>query len=330
MAETKQGPPTTPCNNLLVLARSSSPRECFTLLSTINSQQSTINSQPETNHWLIHRTAHDLSQRGMIMGIVNVTPDSFSDGGRYFDPDLAIEHGLQLLAEGADILDIGGESTRPGADPIDAEEEMRRVLPVLRGLRAKTSALLSIDTFKANVAEAALAAGADIINDVSGLVHDPRMIDVAKASDAGIVLMHMRGEPRTMQADPHYDDVVREVRAFFDERLTALAAAGIDPKRIVLDPGIGFGKTLEHNLALLRSLPQLRAQDRPLLVGVSRKSMIGRLLGSDRMADRDWPTVALTSHLREHGASIVRVHDVKPNVDAMRMTEAILLAGSAA
>ncbi len=259
----------------------------------------------------------------MITGIVNVTPDSFSDGGQFFDPARAVQHGLQLLAEGADILDIGGESTRPGAEPISAEEELHRVLPVIRALRAQTQTLISIDTFKASVAEAALAAGADIINDVSGLAHDPRMLHVARASDCGLVVMHMKGEPRTMQQHPHYDDVVREVHDYFDRRVRDLAEAGIDPRRIVLDPGIGFGKTLEHNLALLRALPALRSHGRPLLVGVSRKSMIGRLLGSDRMEDRAWPTVALTSWLREHGAAIVRVHDVKPNVDAMRMTEAI-------
>ena len=176
----------------------------------------------------------------------------------------------------------------------------------------------------ASVARAAIEAGADIVNDVSGLMHDPAMVDVLRGSTAGVVLMHMKGEPRTMQLNPVYDDVVREVREFFDERLRVLVDAGIDPQRVILDPGIGFGKALEHNLALLRSLSALCAQDRPLLIGVSRKSMIGKLLGSTDIADRAWPTVALTSYAREHGVSIVRVHEVKANVEAMRMTEAIL------
>ena len=275
-------------------------------------------------HWLIHSHSHDLSTRGLIMGIVNVTPDSFSDGGQYFDAERAIEHGLELAAEGAGILDVGGESTRPGAAPVSEEEELRRVVPVIRALRAQTQALISIDTFKATVAEQALAAGADIINDVSGLTHDPRMVEVARASTCGLVVMHMKGEPRTMQLNPVYADVVAEVAACFEERVTTLAAAGIDPRRIVLDPGIGFGKNLDHNLALLRSLPQLRVQGRPLVIGVSRKSMIGKVLGTPGMAARTWPTVAITSYAREHGAHIVRVHEVKPNADAMRMTEAIL------
>lgn len=274
--------------------------------------------------WKVAGRAHDLTRRGMVMGIVNVTPDSFSDGGRYFDLDRAVEHGRELIREGADILDVGGESTRPGAEPVSEVEELRRVLPVIRALRAESEVLISIDTFKAKVAAAALEAGADIINDVSGLTHDPRMVDVAASSSAGIVLMHMRGEPRTMQLNPHYDDVVAEVQQFFRERLAALANAGIAPERVVLDPGIGFGKALDHNLALMRSLRELAVDDRPVLLGVSRKSMIGKLVGSDRMEDRTWPTVALTSYAREKGVRIVRVHEVKANVDAMRMTEAIL------
>ena len=258
------------------------------------------------------------------MGIVNVTPDSFSDGGRYFDVTQAVEHARELIQEGADILDIGGESTRPGAEPVSVDEELRRVLPVIRALRAESGVLISVDTFKAQVAEAAIEAGADIINDVSGLMHDPRMIDIARATQAGIVVMHMKGEPRTMQANPVYTDVVAEVRGFFTERVAHLAASGIDPRRIVLDPGIGFGKALDHNIALLRALPDLAVGGRPVLLGVSRKSMIGKLIGSDCMEDRAWPTVALTSYARENGASLVRVHEVKANANAMRMTEAIL------
>lgn len=274
--------------------------------------------------WKVGDKVHDMTRRGMVMGIVNVTPDSFSDGGRYFDVDRAVEHGRERVREGATILDVGGESTRPGAEPVSEVEELRRVLPVIRALRAESEVLISIDTFKATVAEAALEAGADIINDVSGLTHDPRMVALAASSSAGIVLMHMKGEPRTMQLNPHYGDVVAEVQQFFRERLVALADAGIAPERVVLDPGIGFGKALDHNLALMRSLRELAVDDRPVLLGVSRKSMIGKLVGSDRMEDRAWPTVALTSYAREKGVRIVRVHEVKANVDAMRMTEAIL------
>ncbi len=258
------------------------------------------------------------------MGIVNVTPDSFSDGGRFTDPGRAVEHVLQMIADGADILDIGGESTRPGAEPVSEAEELRRVLPVIRAVRSQTKTLISIDTMKAAVARAALDEGADIINDVTGLRGDAAMLRVAAASDCGIVAMHMLGDPQTMQDSPHYEDVVTEVRAHLDDRLRILSHAGIDPQRIVLDPGFGFGKTLEHNLTLLRSLPQLSLADRPLLIGVSRKSMIAKVLGSHLMENRHWPTVALTAYAREHGARIIRVHDVKPNADALRMIEAIL------
>jgi dihydropteroate synthase len=260
----------------------------------------------------------------MVMGIVNVTPDSFSDGGRFRDAGRAVEHALGLVAEGAEILDIGGESTRPGAEPVDEAEELRRVLPVIRGVRSQTQVLISIDTMKAAVARAALDAGADILNDVSGLRGDAAMQRLMAESNAGIVVMHMLGEPRTMQQDPHYDDVVAEVRAWFAQRLAILHEVGIAPERVLLDPGFGFGKTLDHNLALLCALPELTVGDRPLMVGVSRKSMIARLLGSQAMEDRFWPTVALTAHVRDRGVGIVRVHDVKANVEAMRMMEAIL------
>lgn len=273
--------------------------------------------------WRIHGTDHDLSTRGMVMGIVNVTPDSFSDGGRFLDSGRAVEHALKLVAEGADILDIGGESTRPGAEPVEEAEELRRVLPVIRAVRSATSTLISIDTMKAAVARAALDAGADIINDVTGLRGDSAMPRVAASCDAGLVIMHMIGTPRTMQQQPEYADVVHEVQDYFQDRLRSLERDGIDPARIVLDPGFGFGKTLDHNVALMRALPELSVGGRPLLVGVSRKSMIARLIGSDELDDRDWPTVALTAHARGLGARLVRVHDVKPNVHAMRMTEAI-------
>jgi dihydropteroate synthase len=265
----------------------------------------------------------DLTHRGLIMGIVNVTPDSFSDGGCFHDPGRAVEHAFNLIAEGADILDVGGESTRPGAEPVDEAEELRRVLPVIRAVRSQTKALISIDTMKATVARAALDAGADIINDVTGLRGDAAMPRVAADSKAGLVIMHMTGTPQTMQAHPQYDDVTAAVADYFDNRLRVLENEGIAPERIVLDPGFGFGKTLEHNLTLMRELPRLASQ-RPLLVGVSRKSMIASVIHSDVMEDRFWPTIALSAYAREHGARIVRVHDVKPNREALRMMEAIL------
>jgi dihydropteroate synthase len=274
--------------------------------------------------WRIGSRTLDLTHRGLIMGIVNVTPDSFSDGGCFADPGRAVEHALALVADGADILDIGGESTRPGAEPVGEAEELRRVLPVIRALRSQSQVLISIDTMKASVARAALDAGADIINDVTGLRGDAAMVRLAAERDCGLVAMHMIGDPQTMQTAPHYDDVVAEVRSYLNERLRRLTASGIAPGRIALDPGFGFGKTLEHNLSLLRHLPQLAIGDRPLLIGVSRKSMIGKVLHSTDMADRYWPTIALTAHAREHGARIIRVHDVKPNAHALRMTEAIL------
>lgn len=257
------------------------------------------------------------------MGIVNVTPDSFSDGGRFNDSGRAVEHALQLVAEGADILDIGGESTRPGAEPVEEAEELRRVLPVIRAVRSATRALISIDTMKASVARAAIDAGADIINDVTGLRADAAMPRLAAETNVGIVVMHMQGTPQTMQANPHYQDVVAEVRAYFEKRLQLMEHEGIAPERVVLDPGFGFAKTLEHNLTLLRELQQLSTL-RPLLIGISRKSTIAKVIGSDAMEDRQWPTVALTAHAREHGARIVRVHDVRPNREALRMMEAVL------
>jgi dihydropteroate synthase len=275
------------------------------------------------NPWLIHGTAYAVRPRALVMGIVNVTPDSFSDGGRFLDTGRAVEHALHLLAEGADILDFGGESTRPGAEPVSAEEEIRRVIPVIRAIRSQTRALLSIDTMKASVARAALAAGADIINDVTGLGGDPGMIQLAAETTAGLVVMHMRGTPASMQQDPAYQDVVTEVRSYFERRLHVLTDAGIDPARIVFDPGFGFGKTLDHNLQLLRHLPDLRIANRPLLVGISRKSMLSLLSGLDSVADRHWPTVALTAWLREQGADIHRVHEVAPNTQSLRMIEAI-------
>lgn len=274
--------------------------------------------------WRIGTRTLDLSSRGLIMGIVNVTPDSFSDGGRFADPGRAVEHALAMVADGADILDIGGESTRPGAEPVGEAEELRRVLPVIRALRSQSQVLISIDTMKASVARAALDAGADIINDVTGLRGDAAMVRLASETQCGLVAMHMIGDPQTMQNAPHYENVVAEVSGYLAERLRVLTSAGIDKQRIVLDPGFGFGKSLEHNLTLFRHLPDLIIDDRPLLIGVSRKSMISKVIHSTEMADRYWPTVALTAHAREHGARIIRVHDVQPNAHALRMIEAIL------
>ncbi|MCB1225164.1 MAG: dihydropteroate synthase [Verrucomicrobiales bacterium] len=274
--------------------------------------------------WRIHGIDHSTTPRAWVMAIVNVTPDSFSDGGRFHDTGRAVEHSLRLAAEGADILDIGGESTRPGAAPVSTEEEIRRVIPVIHALRSQTPALLSVDTMKAAVARAALDAGADIINDVTGLSADPGMIPLAAERDCGLVVMHMQGEPRTMQHAPHYQDVTAEVRRYFERRLQLFADAGIDPSRVVLDPGFGFGKTLEHNLTLLRRLPELRVQNRPLLVGISRKSMIATITDASTMEERFWPTVALTAWLREQGATIHRVHDAAATRQALRMIEAIL------
>jgi dihydropteroate synthase len=274
--------------------------------------------------WKIRDREIDLSRRARVMGIINATPDSFSDGGSFLNPQAALAHGLQMVAEGAEILDIGGESTRPGAQSVDADEEIRRVLPVIQALRRESEVLLSIDTSKAAVARAALDAGADIINDVTGLRGDPEMPALAASSKAGIVIMHMQGEPRTMQVAPTYDDVVHEVGNFFRQALARSVACGIDPMRIALDPGIGFGKTPDHNRRLLAELSAFLEFGRPLLVGVSRKSFLGWLAGSSAMDDRFWPGVALTSLCRERGARILRVHDVKPHTEALRMTEAIL------
>ena len=258
------------------------------------------------------------------MGILNVTPDSFSDGGRHAGVRAALEHSRQMIAEGAEIIDVGGESTRPGASEVTVGEEIARTRPVIAALRAEWDGCLSIDTMKSEVAAAALEAGADIVNDVSGLTHDPAMAEVCARSGCGIVVMHMQGDPRTMQLAPDYDDVVGEVRAFFEERSGALTSMGIDPEAICFDPGIGFGKTVAHNLELLRALDGLAPDGRPLLLGVSRKSFIGRVLGSDDLADRAWPTVAITAWAREAGVRIHRVHEVRPNAEALRMTEAIL------
>jgi dihydropteroate synthase len=257
-----------------------------------------------------------------LMGVVNVTPDSFSDGGLYLDPEAAVAHGLELAEAGAEILDVGGESTRPGAEPVGEEEELRRVVPVIGGL-AGSQTRISVDTSKAAVAAAALDAGAGIVNDETALRGDGEMASLCAERGATVVLMHMLGEPRTMQEDPRYDDVVAEVKAFLAERLEAALAAGIDERRVWLDPGIGFGKTGAHNMELLRRLGELRELGRPLVIGASRKSFIGKVDGSP--ADqRLGGTIASSVLAAAEGADVLRVHDVAEMRQALTVATAIL------
>jgi dihydropteroate synthase len=256
------------------------------------------------------------------MGVVNVTPDSFSDGGLYFDAEAAIAHGEEMAAAGAAILDVGGESTRPGAEPVSAEEELRRVGPVIEAL-AGGGATVSVDTSKSTVAGAALDAGAAIVNDVTALRGDPEMAALCAERGATVVLMHMRGDPRTMQEDPVYDDVVEDVRAFLAERLEAAVAAGIEEERIWLDPGIGFGKTTDHNLELLARLSELSGLGRPLVVGSSRKSFIGKIDGS-AARERLGGTIASSVLAAAAGADVLRVHDVAEMAQALRLATAVL------
>jgi dihydropteroate synthase len=256
-----------------------------------------------------------------IMGVVNVTPDSFSDGGRYLDAHAAIAHGERLAAEGAAILDIGGESTRPGADPVGEEEELRRVVPVVEGLEGV--ARLSIDTSKAAVAAAALDAGADYVNDVTAFRGDPELAGLIADRGVDCCLMHMLGTPRTMQQDPRYDDVVSEVKAFLEARLAYAVGEGVAEERVMLDPGIGFGKTVEHNLELIRRLDEIVALGRPVVFGVSRKSFLGKLTGRDA-DERAVATAAANVLALERGASIFRVHDVPETVDALTVAAATL------
>jgi dihydropteroate synthase len=258
----------------------------------------------------------------LIMGVVNVTPDSFSDGGLFLDADAAVEHGLRLTAEGADILDVGGESTRPGAGSVAEDEELRRVVPVIERLASDGRARLSIDTTKVAVARAALDAGASMVNDVSAFRFDPGMAALVAETGVGCCLMHMLGEPRTMQEDPRYDDVVSEVKAFLEERLAFAVSEGVDEERVWLDPGIGFGKTVEHNLELLRRLDEIVAIGRPVVVGTSRKSFLGKLAGGRDEGERLPGTIATNVLALERGASVFRVHDVAQNADALAVAAA--------
>jgi dihydropteroate synthase len=267
--------------------------------------------------WKCRHFRFDPAARPLVMGIVNVTPDSFSDGGRHATKQAAVAHALKLASEGADILDLGGESTRPGAEPVGEVEELVRVLPVVRELVQRTSIPLSIDTMKASVARACLEAGAAIVNDVSGL-RDPAMVEVVGEFGAGAVVMHMQGTPQTMQLDPHYGNVLAEVRGFFQERLRSLTAAGIPAECLAFDPGIGFGKTQEHNLKLMAGLNDLDV-GRPICLGVSRKGTLGLVTGRERH-DRDPATLAVSCFAIAQGnAQILRVHDVRNTADAVKI-----------
>jgi len=277
--------------------------------------------------WQTRTREFDLSRRGVVMGILNMTPDSFSDGGLWADGQAALRHAGGMIAHGAEIIDVGGESTRPGAEPVELDEELRRTLPIIEQLARLPGHgerfVISIDTMKPRVARAAMEAGASIINDVGGF-RDEAMIDAAKDTRAGVVVMHMQGEPRTMQSAPHYADVCGEVRDFFCASLRRCIACGVPAAAIAFDPGIGFGKSTAHNLTLLRRTAEISLPGHALAIGVSRKSFIGKVGGLAGLDDREWPTVALTCGTRTHGARVFRVHDVKPNVEALRMTEAIL------
>jgi dihydropteroate synthase len=259
----------------------------------------------------------------LVLGIVNVTPDSFSDGGRYLDPATAVDHGLRLVAEGADLLDVGGESSRPGATPVPEQQELDRVIPVVRELAARTEVPISVDTYKASVARAALGAGARVVNDITGLLGDPEMPAVVREFGAGAIVMHMQGAPQTMQLDPRYDDVTAEVETFFEARLQALAEAGIAVEQVVLDPGIGFGKSAAHNLELLARLEEFGRFGRPVCLGVSRKGFFGKLLGRST-GDRLPASLAAACYaMARDSAHLVRVHDVAATRDAVRLFGAL-------
>lgn len=271
---------------------------------------------PRRFDWSCGRREVPFGDLPLLMGIVNVTPDSFSDGGLWLDSQQALEHALQLEADGADILDIGGESTRPGSQAVALADELRRVIPVVERLRSQTKRLISVDTKKAEVARQALAVGADIINDISALTADPQMIDVCAESICGVMIMHMQGTPETMQLDPHYGDVVSDVRDMLAGRLNDLQAAGIDARRVVIDPGIGFGKTAQHNVDLLANIAALKSLERPVLIGHSRKRFLSKVLGRP-VEERLAGTLGVALAVAELGADIIRVHDVQETRDAL-------------
>jgi len=276
-------------------------------------------SSPNQQLWKCRDLEFRLGKHPLIMGILNLTPDSFSDGGRYNSPDAAIQRAQNMIDQGADIIDIGGESTRPGAEPVSAEQEIARILPVIRVLAQNPKAVMSVDTCKSSVAEAALKAGAHIINDVTGLTGDRNMAEVVQRYRAGLVIMHMQGTPRTMQLDPSYQDVVREVSDFLAGQIGVARGIGISIEQVVVDPGIGFGKTLEHNLELLRNISRIaQASQRPVLIGVSRKRFIGTITGREP-GDRLAGSLAAMAFAIKQGAHIIRVHDVKESCDVGRM-----------
>ena len=263
----------------------------------------------------------------VVVGILNVTPDSFSDGGVFLDPEAAADHAAAMLDEGAGILDVGGESTRPGSDPVSQEEEIQRVFPVIeRILSVRPEAMISVDTYRSGTASAALEAGASLVNDVTALRGDSRMASVIQEAACPVILMHMQGEPKTMQKEPNYEDVVREVRDFLAQRAEVAVAAGVRPENVIVDPGIGFGKNLEHNLALLRNLDAIVDLGFPVLIGASRKSFIEKITGVQEARDRVSGTVATTVLAYERGASFFRVHDVRANREALAVAEAVLHA----
>ena len=279
------------------------------------------------------RTARNTARAGtltagpgpVVVGILNVTPDSFSDGGDFFDPEAAAEHAAAMLDEGADMLDVGGESTRPGSDPVSQEEEIRRVVPVLeRILSVRPEAVISVDTNRGGTATAALEAGASLVNDVTALRGEPGMVSLIEEAACPVILMHMQGEPKTMQKEPNYQDVVREVRDFLAERAEYAVAAGVRLENIIVDPGIGFGKNFQHNLALLRNLDALVDLGFPVLIGTSRKSFVERITGVQEARDRVFGTVATTVLAFEQGATFFRVHDVRANRQALAVAEAVL------
>jgi len=276
-----------------------------------------------STHWHVGSKHLPIGQNTWLMGIVNVTPDSFSDGGSYLDPAQAVQHGMDLASQGADLLDIGGESTRPGSAPVSAKEEANRVVPVIKGLRKELpDILLSIDTTKASVAHLAVEAGVDIVNDVSAGTQDPEMFNLVASSDVGYILMHMQGTPQSMQQNPAYRDVVSEVISFLQDRLNKAIAAGIAKDRLAIDPGIGFGKTLEHNLSLLSELSAFTQLGHPLLLGVSRKRWIGELTGQS-VEHRLAGSLAGAAACIERGAHLLRVHDVAETKDLIRVLDRI-------
>ena len=282
---------------------------------------STSPSKPLT--WSFGERTWELGGVPKLMGIVNITPDSFSDGGQFIDPTRAIEQCLRLVEDGADLLDVGGESTRPGAVPVGEEEEIRRVVPVVAEVARRISVPISIDTTKAAVAQRALDAGAAIVNDISGLRFDPRMPEVCARARAGIVCMHMQGTPQTMQIDPHYDDVVREIADYLAERLAVLEESGIARERVVIDPGIGFGKTPDHNLAILKNIARFRALGRPVLIGHSRKRFLAKILGR-ALDETSAATLGVSVAAALAGADLLRVHDVRATRDVLAACWAVL------